>query len=267
LSKQNIRYAEICIDPTIYTENGLSFEQFMNALTDGSDKVQRGWNVRLAWILVIPRSKPRKGDDVARWVANAIGRKGSIVGIGLYGPEDVQPPGQFKRPFVTAEKKGFPRVLYAGNVLGPEGVTAALDEFERVERLVDAWGIAESPETLEKLVALDIPLAVAPVRELRLGRIAQYGEYPLRRLYDDNIKLILGTGMPNLYRTTLTDEYLTLVQQDILSVEELEELTLNAIRYSFLPDEDREKLLAEFAAEYTRLRAEHLEKEVASDES
>lgn len=257
LSKQNIRYAEVCVNPALYMQTGLSFENVVDALTDGRDRVLRGWGVQMNWILAMPREEPRRGDEIARWATSATAKKAGIIGLGLVGKENAQPAGQFERAFRTAEKKGLPRVAQAGDTSGAEGVLDVLKVLEP-ERLIDGWGTADAPDIIEKLVDNGIPLHVSMARALCLGWVERYGDYPLRHLCDADIKVILGTGMPSFYKTTLTDEYLAAVEHGGFAIEEVEELALNAVRYSFLPAEDKEKLLSEFQQIYAELRAEHI---------
>jgi aminodeoxyfutalosine deaminase len=257
LKEQNILYAEVSVNPALYTENGITFEQFLAAINDGRDRVERAWGVHIAWILTIPRDQPRKADDILRWATSASSRKGGVVALGLSGREDIQPIGQFERAFGAAEKKELPRAPHAGNVLGAEGILEVIHNLAP-NRIYDGWGSADAPDVLKLLVEGHISLNVSLGQAVNLGWVSNYSKYPLRALYDDGVVLTIGADMPSFYKTTLTDEYLAVVEHCDFSVEELEELVLNAVRTSFMSDEDKEALLEKFTQEYTRLRAEHI---------
>src|SRR5690606_22028815 len=111
--KQNVKYAEITVNPAIYTDLGMSFQMLMEALNDGADRAERAWGVKLAWIMSMPRERPRKSDDIARWATSATAQKGNVVGMSLVGREDAQPVAQFKKAFSTVEKKNIPRISHA----------------------------------------------------------------------------------------------------------------------------------------------------------
>ena len=119
-------------------------------------------------------------------------------------------------------------------------------EIINPNRLTDTWDIATEDEIIQQLVDLDIPLAVTPTREVRLGRIGTASDYPMRQLYDENVKLIIGSGLPSIYHTALTDEYQLVVEDIGLSIEDLEDIALNSLRYSFLPEDEKQTMLAEF---------------------
>lgn len=255
LAKQSVRYAEISVNPTLYADNGIDFEEFLLAINDGRDRVQRGWNVRINWILTIPRDQPRKADDMARQATGTTARKAGIVALGLSGPEDVQPIGQFERAFKAVEKKSLPRVPHVGDMLGAEGILDAIHVLNP-DRIYDGWGVVDAPDVISLLNEKYISLHICLAHDLCLKHIEMVADYPLRYLHDENVTLVIGSDMPTFYKSTLTDEYLAVVEHCGFTLEELEELALNAVRMSALPIEEKESLINEFTGDYARLRTQ-----------
>jgi adenosine deaminase len=262
LARQNIRYAEVSVNPVYFTENGWTFEQFLGALNDGRGRAERGWNVQMRWILMMGRNQPRHADDIVRWASSSGGLAGGIVGIGLGGPENAQPAGQFERAFKTAVKKHIARYVHAGEKRGAEGVLEVLKELEPTH-LLDGWGAADSAEVRQMLIDQHIPLDICLKRAICHGWVSDYSQYPLRKLYDDGVPIILGTDMPWFYKTTLSDEYLAVVQHIGMGIEELEQIALNAIAASQMSDTEKSSMAASFRQEYAQLREEHLNEEDA----
>jgi len=258
LSKQNVRYAEVSVTPALYSGLSLSLEQFFAALNDGRERAERAWGIRIGWVLTLPRDEPRRGDEYVRFATSPGGRRANIVALGLAGTETAHPVGQFERTFVTAEKKGLPRVVHAGEILGAEGVLAALQTLSP-NRVVDGWGISESKEVRDLMHEKSVSLDVSMIAALRRNRIADYQAYPLRQLYDDGVVITLGADMPELFQTTLNEQYTIVVRDLGFDLEELEEIALNVVRVSALPEDERETLLGEFRQTYDALRAEHIE--------
>jgi adenosine deaminase len=240
----------------------MTFDDFMQAVNDGRDRVERGWGVRIQWLINIPRNEPRRADEALRWAGSVGGKKSGIAGIVLSGKEDLQPSGQFERAFVNAQKKDVGTAVFAGDVSRAEGVQVAVDVL-KPDRLLDGWGAWNSPELVDKLVNDAIPVDLALSRALKLGWVNSYEEISLRQIYDENIKLTLSSDMPSIYQTSLTDEYMIALEKSGLSVDELEEIALNAITYSFLSDAHKAQMREEFQQEYQRLRGEHLTQETA----
>lgn len=257
LAKQNVRYAEVSVTPTIYLENGMTFEDFLTAINDGRDRAARAWNVQMAWILDIPRQQPRNSDEIIRLATGANAKRGGVIGIGLSGREDAQPAGQFERAFRTAEKKDMVRLAQAGDKLGAEGILDVVNTLAP-SHLVDGWGSADAPDVLSLLTDHKIPLVVCMSRALCLGQVDSYAAYPLRHLYDQGMALIISSEMPQYFKSTLNDEYLAAVEHGKLSLDELEAVALNAVYGCHLPETEKAKLLESFMQDYARLRAENV---------
>lgn len=258
LSKQNVRYAEVGINPAIFPELTQSFDVFLELINDGRDRAKRAWGIDLAWVFMIPRDEPRRADELARWVATAAAQRGGVVALGLSGDENAQPVGQFERPFSAAEKKELPRVVRAGDSQGADGIIKAIETLHPT-RILDGWGAVDKPEALAALKTHEVTVAASLIRADRQGWVETVADYPLRRLYDEGVSMVVGTDMPSIYHSTLNDEYLAVVEQCGFTTEELEDLALNAVRNSYLPEAAKAELLAAFTEEYAEIRAEHLE--------
>jgi adenosine deaminase len=254
LVKQNVRYAEIGIAPSLYAENGLTFEQLLTALNDGRTRVERAWNVQIRWVLNVFRDEPRKLDDIVRWASSTAAIKGGVVGIGLIGREVRGWAEEFERPFRTAQKKDLSRSVEMLDT--PNDMLHVFQQYVP-ERLVCAANIAENDETMQYASDKQVALNVCMAYSIASGTIASYSDFPLKRLYDDGAKISLGSVLPSLYHSTLVQEYLATVQDVGLSVSEFETIALNAIAASFMAEENKATMTAEFKAEYAQLRTEH----------
>lgn len=255
LAKTNVSYAEVAVTPSEFMQNSsMSIEVFINALNDGRDRALRGWGADMSWILCIPRDNPRVGDDVARWSTSAAAKSGNVLALGLIGEEDAQPMGQFKRAFATARKKGIYTVAQAGSGTSVDGLTAALEELEP-HRLTETWGIHNHPDIINSLAESGTPVVVSISRALRRGLVDDASAYPLRALVENNIRVLLATGMPRLYQSSLVDEYVMAVEQCGLDLTDVVELARSSIQLSFLEDERKKTLLEEFdkRLEFARL--------------
>jgi adenosine deaminase len=284
LHKQNIRYAEIQISPSIYS-NTILFETFLNAINDGRDRLWRAWQVRVNWILCIPRDDPRSGDDIARYTAAPLARRGNVLGLGLNSvrinrdtvkrasststrrsttsittsteADDIQPSGQFKRPFTNVQKREIPTLSAAHNHPKQETVREIIENLNP-SRLTEVGGTIRDEEGLLELLAEQQTACVTtPSRDLRLNKLASLSDYPYQQ-YCQRLNISLSASMPTFYRTTLTDEMLLAVEHGNLSIDDIEKLALNAVRQSFLPADEKAALLAYFSATYATLRREHL---------
>ena len=256
-SKQNVKYVEISVIPAQYTDLDMSSVQLMEALHDGADRAKRAWGVSIGWILAIPRENPRRSDDTARWATSVTAQKINVVGIGLVGREDAQPVAQFKKAFATVEKKGLARSTHVYSYPDSDSFMGVIDTVNPT-RITDAWGLIDDAQAIDYVVDNEIPVLITPIREVRLGRIESVAEYPLLDLLDKGVKVVLGAGMPEMFGTTLNDEYVAAVEQAGVTIEEIQKIARNGIEAALLPDDAKQAMLAEFDETCAALREEHL---------
>jgi aminodeoxyfutalosine deaminase len=258
MARQNIQYAEVTWTP--YAHSGstvswpaLSWDELLAAINAGREEARRQWGVEMRWIPDIVRSDLGSADTVVRWLTSPSALSGGVIGIGLGGPEKGFPPEPFEIAFREATAKGLHSDPHAGETVGPESVWGAIRAL-KAERLGHGVRAIEDPALVAYLVKHQIPLEVCPTSNLRLGVYPSYTAHPLRRWVEAGARVTLNSDDPALFNTTLNDEYLHAVQDCGLSVGQLEEVALNAVRASYLPEKRKSQMLATFRAEYERLR-------------
>lgn len=253
LAKQNVQYAEIGFAPSLYADNGLTFEQLLTALNDGRERVQRAWNVQLRWILNGVREEPQSIDDVIKWSSGSAGTKGGIVGIGLVGRELRGWADTFERPFRTAQKKNLARVITLLD--GTLSTSGLLERFEP-DRIEVGLTTAQDQDAIQMITDRKTAVGICMAQSIAKGSITNYDAFPIRKLVDDGTVVHIGAGMPTYYQTSLTQEYLAALQYGGLSLQELEQISLNALDASFMPDERKTEMKQAFLEVYASLREE-----------
>ncbi len=249
-AKQHIQYAEVTINPLLFVgSNRLTFEQFLNAINDGRTRVERAWHVRMAWILGVTPDDSQHADDVLRWASSPPAVKGGVVGLAFMNSPGNQSISEFERIFRTAEKKELGRIIY---LRSGDQISSVLEQFNP-DRVVIGSGADLRPEDIRLLTDRRVAVDACVTRDIRLGREAAARD--LRRLYDDGVHLSLSSEMPCLYASTLTDELAMATEG--FSIAEIEEIMLNAVRSSLLPDDSKQSLLDKLQNSYRQLETEH----------
>ena len=256
MARQHTHYAEVTFTPyTNVVNTGLPFEEILAGLNDGRARAQAEFGVEFAWVLDIVRNDPHTRHQVAQWAIGAIDQ--GVVGLGLGGTEVGHPPEWFADAYATAREAGLHSVPHAGEIVGPESVWGAIRAL-RAERIGHGVRSVEDPVLTDYLSEHQIPLEVCPTSNLCLGVYRSYEEHPIRRLWDLGVYVTVNSDDPPMFNTDLVQEYQTLAEPVGFSVAELEQLSLNALRASFLPAERKSALQHDFRREFDRLRAEYL---------
>lgn len=133
------------------------------------------------------------------------------------------------------------------------GITAHAGEFSTANivaalrtpgltRLGHAVYAASDPDLLDAVAASGVTVECSLSCNVVLGAVASYAGHPIRHLMARRIPVALCTDNPVQLSTSIGREY-ALAHALGLSMDELLVCTANAIRASFLPDEDKTPLL------------------------
>jgi len=264
LSKDNVRYAEIAVNPLSFVTGDLTFDEFIEMLNDGRDRVERGWGVKIRWVMIVPRGESRYADEIARWSTSTTARDGGVVAIALagYNAPKAATLDQFERAFRTAERKELARTAYLSE---RDDIDEAIDLL-RLNTIVDGWGITESPETLESLKEREVQLHIGLWRAQQYGWVKDVTNYPFDALVEADAPFTITSDMPVLFGKSLTDEYLMLIEQDICDVDQIQTFVQRSLTYSHLPGEEAATLANVIATEFDMLREEHLTETEGAEE-
>jgi adenosine deaminase len=250
-ARQNVRYAEVTF--TVATNvrmTGLPWQIVLEALNAGRTQARAEFGVEWRWVFDISRDNPETQDQVLD-IALA-GREQGVVALGLGGSETDFPPKLFVRPFARAREAGLARVPHAGETAGPESIWAAL-RLLHADRIGHGVRSIEDPALVDYLRQHQVPLEVCPTSNVCLGVYPDYAMHPLRRLWDSGLFITLGSDDPPMFGTDLNREYELLIEKFGFNGGDLARISLNGLRASFLPTDERMRMMVEFQDEFAGL--------------
>ncbi len=256
MARQNIRYAEVTWSPTQHSH--LSFTAILDGVNEGRRRAEQDFGVRMAWIPDIVRCFPDTAAQVVAWLTSPEALAGGVVALGLGGPEVGFPPELFTEAFARARSAGLHSNPHAGETVGPESIWGALRALG-AERIGHGVRAIEDPALVDHLATQQIPLEVNPTSNICLGVYRSYTEHPLRALVEAGLCVTINSDDPALFNTTLSQEYLHAMQDCGLNLEQLVTVARNAIRASYLPENEKALLLAEFDSVCAALTLSHSE--------
>jgi aminodeoxyfutalosine deaminase len=254
--RQNIQYLEVTISPgTLHMMHGLRFEEMYEGVKEGARQAFDEFGVRMQFIVDVVRDiGPEYQWRGARWAVTAAGD--GVVGLGLGGTEARYPAKDFTEMFEFARAHGLHSVPHAGEHVGPPSVWSAIENLG-AERIGHGVRSFEDPALVEYLAEHQILLEISPTSNVCTGVYASLDVHPMRQLFEAGVPVTVNSDDPPMFNTTLTDEYLVLVDRFGFSLDEIEAMTLLALEHSFLPDADRKQLVDEYRQEFVELRARH----------
>jgi aminodeoxyfutalosine deaminase len=249
---QNIRYAEVTFSILTNTRlTGLAWQDILNGLNAGREQARLEFGVDWRWVFDIVRDLPATQQAVLEIALAA--RDRGVVALGLGGGEKDFPPRLFMETFERARQAGLPRVPHAGENEGPDSIRGAIDLLH-ADRIGHGVRCIEDPALMDTLRERQIPLEICPTSNVRLGVYADYASHPLRSLWDAGLLVTVNSDDPPMFSTNLAHEYEVLVEYYGFTADELARISLNGVRSSFLPADEKEQLEHEFRQEIEQLR-------------
>ena len=239
LLRQNILYAEMFFSPSRFSEQGLTTKGLAEAIRSGFKKVP-GVEIWLIADLVRDHG-PVRAEQTLEEAAEA--KEFGIVGIGMGGSEHLYPPKPFTKVYEEARQMGFKTSVHAGEAAGSESVWGALLDLG-VDRIGHATRAEEDASLLEHLQKEATPLELCPLSNVATGVIPSYQEHPVRRYWEQGLKLTINTDDPGMFHNHLSDEYIGLMDHFNFTPEDIQQFILNALESSWRPGTDSEKSLA-----------------------
>ena len=250
-ARQNIRYAEVTF--TIQTNMSLTnlpWQEILNGLNSGRQLAQNKFGVRWQWVFNIVRNTPETQNSVLEIALAA--RDMGVIALGLGGREEGYPPELFIHTFERAKQQHLHRVPHAGEISGPKSVWSAI-KLLHAERIGHGVRSIEDPTLMDYLKLNSIPLEICPSSNICLKVYPDYAHHPLRKLWEAGLVLTINSDDPPMFGTDLNNEYQVLVNAFDFNQSEIEQMSLNAIRASFLNLGEKQELEQEFEKEFARL--------------
>src|SRR6201985_477044 len=197
------RWLELQADPSGFASIYGGITAFTELLLDAAEKAARAADIGIGIIIAANRTRhPMDARILARLAAQYAGQGG--IGFGLSNDERRGPAADFTRAFLIAERAGLMLLPHAGELVGPDSVTASLDLLH-ANRLGHGVRSVEDPKLVDRLAAESITCEVCPSSNVSLGVAPDEASVPVRQLFDAGVPVALGADDPLLLRPRLVE--------------------------------------------------------------
>jgi aminodeoxyfutalosine deaminase len=245
MAAQNVRYAEMTLTPYTSVMAGVPIEAFVEAVEDARTAAERDLGIRMQWVYDIPGEFGLPAAEATATYALEHAPD-TLIGFGLGGPEIGVERPQFEPVFSRARAAGLHSVPHAGETTGPQTIWDALEHLG-AERIGHGTSAVQDPKLIEHLVEHQIPLEVCPTSNIATRAVDHLDNHPIKEMYDAGVLVTVNSDDPPMFGTTLTREYE--IAADLLDLDApgVAALATNAVKASFLPEDDKAALAAEIS--------------------
>ncbi|MBC8097986.1 MAG: adenosine deaminase [Armatimonadetes bacterium] len=168
-----------------------------------------------------------------------------VVAVDLAGKEEGYPANLFLPLFRDAKASGFGVTIHAGEWEGAQSVWDAIGNMGAT-RVGHGIRALEDPGILSIMQDFGIVLEVCPTSNVDSGVVEHLEQHPLPFLTERGLITTINTDDPLISNITLTDELYRAAKYMGFGLDDLKQATLRAAEASFLPDDEKLTLVAQF---------------------
>ena len=250
LARDGVVYAEVRGAPELFTEQGLSMSDVVDATLDGYEQGMKaaaaeGFTIVVRSLLCGMRQN-KKSQEVAELVVKY--RDRGVVGFDIAGPEDGFPPSDQKDTFDYLRKENAHFTIHAGEAYGLPSIWEAIqlcgaERLGHGVRIIDDIDFSGAEPKLGPLAAYvrdrRIPLELCPTSNLQTGAAASYAQHPIGVLAKLRFRITLNTDNRLMSQTSMSFEMEEAVKAFNWGFTDLQRTTINAMKSAFIPYPDR----------------------------
>jgi adenosine deaminase len=254
--EDGVVYSEAVIAPKALGSSGdQEFHARVDAINHARSWAARELGVGMSIVVDLPRTA--RIDDAVHATRRAAERRGEgVVAVGVNGPDEGKPIGEFAPVFAAAAEGGLRTVVHVGDTGGSEAIWNAL-EVGPPSRIVHGLTAAGDDRLVAELAANGPMLAMCPSGHVLTQLVGSHSEHPLPRLVQAGVPVGLCTDWQWVFGTNLSAEYLAVFracgQAHGWDRRNLEQLVLQGVEQTFLSDHDRSELRRRFHAKFREL--------------
>jgi adenosine deaminase len=269
LAADGVVYAEVRYAPELSTSGGLSLDEVMTpwlaGFRRGADVAAAAGRPIVIRAIVTAMRQFARSVEIAELAVKY--RDEGVVGFDVAGPEVGFPPTRYLDAFQLIHRANFHVTIHAGEAFGLPSIWEALqwcgaERLGHGVRIVD--DVTMQPDghvSLGRLASYvrdrRVPLEMCPTSNVHTGAVATIAEHPIDLLRRLRFRVTVNTDNRLMSGVSMSSEFETLTKTFGFGLDEMQWLTLNAMKSSFAPFDQRLRLInGVIKPGYARLMAE-----------
>jgi adenosine deaminase len=255
LSNDGVVYAEVRYAPEQHLTAGLTLQQVVDAVgagfAEGEEQARAdGRPIVVRQLLTAMRHQARSREIAELMVVN---RDRGVVGFDIAGAEAGYPPTRHLDAFEYLQRENAHFTIHAGEAFGLPSIWQALqwcgaDRLGHGVRIIDDIEVGEDGSVrLGRLASYvrdkRIPLEMCPTSNVQTGAAFSIAEHPIGLLTKLRFRVTVNTDNRLMSGTSMSKEMGALVDAFGYTMDDLRWFTVNAMKSSFLPFDERLQII------------------------
>lgn len=238
-AKEHVVYLEVRFAPSFSTKQGLSVPEIIESVHEGLTQAEKEADILTSLIVCTMRNLDMETNlSMLKEAVEFLGA--GVAGCDLAGDEKAYPTSDFKELFDYAKKSKMPITIHSGECGSTENIRAAV-EFG-AKRIGHGIAMLKDKKLMELCAEKKVGVELCPTSNLQTKAVTDFSSYPFQAFYKAGIPLSVNTDNRTVSGTTLTDEYMRLVDSDMLKEKMCEKIYIDSIACSFCDDDIKQVL-------------------------
>ncbi len=241
----NVKYLELRFTPRALSNLiNCSYHEVVSWVCEVAAEASQDHDIMVRLILSMNRHESVEiGEEVLSAALHHCDQ--GVVAVDLAGNEQSFSARPFYSVFERAKEAGLGITIHAGEWGGAENVRDAVERLG-ASRVGHGVRLLEDETLLPLLIERGVVLEVCPTSNVQSGVVADFGAHPLPELYRHQVLTTINTDDPLVSNITLSDEVERAVTDMGMSLDEVRQVTMIAAQAAFLPESERNALVARF---------------------
>jgi adenosine deaminase len=240
-ASQGVIYTELTISADHGRAIDLPYPDMVKAIARGADQAKQKTGIETRLISTCVR---HYGIEQALNVAQTtVDHPHPLVtGFTMAGDENAHHVADFKPAFDLARSAGLNVTAHAGEAAGSQSIKDVRDIIG-CKRFGHMVRIIEDPVLMDEMLKYGAVPEICVSSNLALKLFNNYSDHPLRQLWDAGFPVTLNSDDPPFFSTNIGREYKIAHKCFNFTLDDLLQMTINAINAAFIDDATRQTLL------------------------
>ncbi|MBA3281654.1 MAG: adenosine deaminase [Acidimicrobiia bacterium] len=250
LAADGVVYAEVRMAPELCIERGLSPDDAVEAMLAGFERGASGKPIEVGLLVTAMRHAARS-QEIAEVALRHL--DSGVVGFDIAGSESGNPPSRHLDAFRTVSEANSHITIHAGEAFGLPSIWEAVqicgaERLGHGVRIIDDItvgddGVASLGRLAQYVRDKRIPLEMCPSSNVQTGAAASIAEHPIGLLRQLSFRVTVNTDNRLMSGVSMSSEMAALVEAFSYGWDDLQWLTLNAMKSAFIPFDERLELI------------------------
>jgi adenosine deaminase len=269
LAADGVVYAEVRFAPELSTARGMTPDEVVIAVLEGfragMERAARAGRPIVVRALLTAMRQAAHSMEIAELAVRH--REDGVVGFDIAGPEAGYRPTRHLDAFEYVRRENFHITIHAGESFGLPSIWEALqicgaERLGHGVRIIDDITVEpDGTAHLGRLAAFvrdtRVPLELCPTSNVHTGGAASVAEHPIELLRRLRFRVTVNTDNRLMSGVSMSSEFKALDEAFGIGLSEMEWLTINALKSSFIPFDERLYLISEVVKPgYAHLRTD-----------